>query len=186
MRKQLVAAMLLGAGMAAHAGSTVGSVYGFPMKTIDGAATTLAPYKGKVLLLVNVASACGFTPQYTALESVYEKYKGKGLVVVGIPANNFANQESGTEAEIKTFCDRKYHVTFPMMSKVSVLGANQAPLYGYLTSKTTDPKFSGDIKWNFTKFLVGRDGTPVNRFESATKPDAPEVIAAIESALAKS
>ncbi len=183
MNKQMVAMVLLGAGLVAGAATTAGGVYGFRMKTIDGDPTTLAPYKGKVLLLVNVASACGFTPQYSALEAVYEKYKDRGLVVVGIPANNFANQESGSEAEIKTFCNNKYHVTFPMMSKVSVLGATQTPLFGYLTSSTTDPKFAGDIKWNFTKFLIGRDGKPVNRFEPATKPDSPEVLAAIEGAL---
>ncbi len=184
MRKQLVAVAMLAMSVAANAGST-GSVYSFHMKTIDGAPTTLAPYKGKVLLLVNVASACGFTPQYTALEAVYEKYKDKGLVIVGIPANNFANQESGTDAEIKTFCNRKYHVSFPMMSKISVKGADQTPLYGYLTSTTTDPKFAGDIKWNFTKFLVARNGQPVARFEPATTPDSPQVIAAIESELSK-
>lgn len=184
MRKQFVTMAILATSVVANAGST-GSVYSFHMKTIDGAPTTLAPYKGKVLLLVNVASACGYTPQYAALESVYEKYKDKGLVIVGIPANNFANQESGTEAEIKTFCNRKYHVTFPMMSKISVKGADQTPLYNYLTSSTTDPKFAGDIKWNFTKFLIARDGTPAARFEPATTPDSPQVIAAIESELAK-
>ncbi|SDE72654.1 glutathione peroxidase [Terriglobus roseus] len=184
MRKQLLGMVMLATSVAANAGST-GSLYSFHMKTIDGAPTTLAPYKGKVLLLVNVASACGFTPQYAALESVYEKYKDKGLVIVGIPANNFANQESGTDAEIKTFCNRKYHVSFPMMSKISVKGADQTPLYGYLTSATTDPKFAGDIKWNFTKFLVGRNGQPVARFEPATTPDSPQVIAAIESELSK-
>lgn len=132
-----------------------------------------------------MASACGYTPQYSALESVYEKYKDKGLVVIGIPANNFADQESGTDAEIKTFCNRKYHVTFPMMSKVSVVGADQTPLYHYLTDKTANPLFSGDIKWNFTKFLISRNGTPVRRYEPATKPDSPEVIGAIESELKK-
>jgi len=181
--------VLLGAVMAVSAATSFaaagdsGVVYNYHLKTIDGAPTTLAAYKGKVLLLVNVASACGFTPQYAALESVYEKYKGQGLVIVGIPANNFANQESGAEAEIKTFCDRKYHVTFPMMSKVSVLGTDKIPLYQYLTSSTTDPKFAGEVKWNFTKFLIGRDGKPVNRFEPKVTPDSPEVIAAIESAL---
>ncbi len=183
MRKWIVG-MVLGFAMAAQAG-VGGEVYGFRMKTIDGDPTTLAPYKGKVLLLVNVASACGFTPQYTALEAVYEKYKAQGLVVVGIPANNFANQESGTEAEIKTFCSNKYHVTFPMMSKVSVVGADKTPLYKFLTDKTTDPAFAGEIKWNFTKFLIGRNGVPVARFESAVTPDSPQVIAAIEGALKK-
>jgi len=184
VRNQVLASILLCSAMTASAG-TASSVYNFRMKTIDGDATTLAPYKGKVLLLVNVASACGYTPQYAALESVYEKYKDKGLVIVGIPANNFANQESGTDAEIKTFCNRKYHVSFPMMSKISVKGADQTPLYDYLTSATTDPKFAGDIKWNFTKFLIARNGQPVARFEPATTPDSPQVIAAIESELGK-
>ncbi|HTH54033.1 MAG TPA: glutathione peroxidase [Edaphobacter sp.] len=168
----------------AFAGTTK-QVYNYQLKTIDGEPTSLAKYKGKVLLVVNVASACGYTPQYSALEALYEKYKDQGLVVVGVPANNFANQESGTEAEIKTFCTRKYHVTFPMMSKVSVVGADQTPLYHYLTDKTKNPGVGGDIKWNFTKFLISRDGTPVNRFEPAVKPDSPEVIAAVESALKK-
>lgn len=183
MRKQMML-LMLGSSLAAYAG-TANQIYKYPLKTIDGDKTTLSPYKGKVLLVVNVASACGFTPQYAALESVYEKYKDKGLVIVGIPANNFANQESGTEAEIKTFCNRKYHVTFPMMSKVSVAGADKTPLYHYLTDKTTDPNFSGEIKWNFTKFLIGRDGQPIHRFEPATTPDSPEMIAAIEGALKK-
>src|ERR1700754_1057352 len=143
MRK-LALSLLLGLATIATA-STSNEVYKYKLKTIDGAPTSLAKYHGKVLLLVNVASACGFTPQYAALESLYEKYKDRGLVIVGLPANNFANQESGTDAEIKTFCDRKYHVTFPMMSKISVKGADQTPLYGYLTSATTDPKFAGDI-----------------------------------------
>ena len=159
------------------------TIYNYKLKTIDGDPTSLAPYKGKVLLLVNVASACGFTPQYTALESLYEKYKDRGLVVIGIPANNFANQESGTDAEIKTFCNRKYHVTFPIMSKVSVLGPDKIPLYQYLTDKSTHPAIGGDIKWNFTKFLVSRNGTPVARFEPAVTPDSPQVITAVESAL---
>jgi glutathione peroxidase len=161
------------------------TVYNFTLKSIDGQPVSLKSYHGKVLLLVNVASKCGFTPQYTGLEALYEKYKDKGLVIVGIPANNFAAQEPGTNAEIKTFCSRKYNVTFPMMSKVSVLGADKTPLYVFLTDKDANPKIGGDIKWNFTKFLFDRKGNPVARFEPATTPDSPEVIAAIESALAK-
>ncbi|SFS17393.1 glutathione peroxidase [Granulicella pectinivorans] len=175
---------LLGTAIAAFAG-TANQLYSYKLKTIDGEPTSLGTYKGKVLLVVNVASACGYTPQYSALEAVYEKYKDRGLVVVGVPANNFANQESGTEAEIKTFCNRKYHVTFPMMSKVSVAGADQAPLYHYLTDKAANPAVGGEIKWNFTKFLVARNGRPVGRFEPATTPDSPEVIAAIEAELKK-
>lgn len=183
VKKRLMLLVLCSA-MAAYAG-TAKQVYNYPLKTIDGDPTSLAKYKGKVLLVVNVASACGYTPQYSALEALYEKYKDQGLVIVGVPANNFANQESGTNEEIKTFCNRKYHVTFPMMSKVSVVGADQTPLYHYLTDKTKNPSIGGEIKWNFTKFLIARDGTPAKRFEPATKPDSPEVVAAIESELKK-
>ena len=127
---------------------------------------------------MNVASKCGFTPQYTALEAVYEKYKDQGLVVMGFPANNFMAQEPGTNEEIKTFCSRKYNVTFPMYSKISVKGDDKAPLYQFLTEQK-----GGDIKWNFTKFLIGRDGTIIARFEPKVTPDSPEVVAAIEKAL---
>jgi glutathione peroxidase len=156
------------------------SVYDFTLNSIDGQPVALNSYKGKVLLLVNVASRCGYTPQYSALESVYEKYKDRGLVIIGFPANNFGAQEPGTNQEIKTFCTRKYNVSFPMMSKVSVKGGDQTPLYKYLTSA---PKTGGEIQWNFTKFLVDRDGNVVSRFEPATTPDSPEVIGAIEKTL---
>ena len=159
------------------------SIYDFTMKSIDGQQVSLGGYSGKVVLLVNVASKCGFTPQYEALEKVYESYKDRGLVIVGIPANNFAQQEPGTNDEIKKFCSSKYGVTFPMMAKVSVLGDDQTPLYSYLTAKDTDPQFAGDIKWNFTKFLFDRSGKPVARFEPNVKPDDPQVKAAIEGAL---
>jgi len=176
----LAASMLSIATHAAHPKS----VYDFTLKSIDGQPTPLSDYHGKVLLLVNVASRCGFTPQYTALESLYEKYKDRGLVIVGVPANNFMGQEPGTNEEIKTFCSKKYNVTFPMMSKLSVKGEDKTPLYEFLTSKEADPKFGGEIQWNFTKFLFDRNGNPIARFEPATKPDSPEVITAIESALA--
>jgi glutathione peroxidase len=159
------------------------TLYEFTLNSIDGQPAPLAAYKGKVLLLVNVASKCGFTPQYTALESLYEKYKTDGLVVIGFPANNFMSQEPGTDAEIKDFCSRTYSVKFPMYSKISVKGDDKAPIYHYLTEKATNPTTSGEIKWNFTKFLVARDGTILARFEPAVKPDSPEVIAAIEKAL---
>lgn len=161
------------------------SIYDFTMNSIDGQPVSLKSYKGKVVLLVNVASKCGYTPQYASLEKLYEKYKDKGFVIVGVPANNFAQQEPGTNEEIKTFCSRKYNVSFPMMSKVSVLGEDKTPLYRYLTDTQTDPKFGGDIKWNFTKFLFDRKGNPVARFEPAVTPDSPEVQAAVESALGK-
>ena len=158
------------------------SFYGFTLNSIDGKPAPLADYKGKVVLVVNVASQCGYTPQYTALEAIYEKYKDQGFVILGFPANNFGAQEPGTNEEIKTFCTRKYSVTFPMYSKISVKGADQAPLYGYLT-KETGAGIAGDIKWNFTKFLVDRDGKVIQRFEPAVTPDSKEVTAAIEKQL---
>jgi len=158
-------------------------IYDFTMKSIDGQQVSLGSYSGKVVLLVNVASKCGFTPQYAGLEALYTKYKDKGLVIVGIPANNFMSQEPGTDAEIKTFCTNKYNVTFPMMSKISVKGDDKTPLYVFLTGKDTDPQFGGDIKWNFTKFLFDRSGKPVARFEPNVTPDSPQVTAAIEAAL---
>jgi len=159
------------------------SIYDFTMSSIDGQQVSLDSYKGKVVLLVNVASKCGFTPQYAGLESLYEKYKNRGLVIVGVPANNFAQQEPGTNEEIKTFCTRKYNVSFPMMAKVSVKGDDETPLYRFLTGSSTDPQFAGNIKWNFTKFLFDRSGKPVARFEPATTPDSPQVTSAIETAL---
>jgi glutathione peroxidase len=159
------------------------SLYDFTVNSIDGQPAPLAAYKGKVLLVVNVASKCGFTPQYKALEALYEKYKDQGLVVIGFPANNFMAQEPGTNEEIKTFCSRTYNVTFPMYTKISVKGDDKAPLYQFLTDKGANPNTGGEIKWNFTKFLVARDGTIISRFEPAVKPDSPEVIAAIEKAL---
>jgi glutathione peroxidase len=158
-------------------------VYSFTLKSIDGQPVSLRSYRGKVLLLVNVASKCGYTPQYAGLESLYEKYKDRGLVIVGIPANNFASQEPGTNEEIKKFCHNRYDVCFPMMGKVSVVGADKTPLYVFLTDKTVNPQIGGEIKWNFTKFLFDRNGKPVERFEPAVTPDSPQVTAAIEAAL---
>ena len=157
-------------------------VYNFTLNSIDGKPAPLADYQGKVVLLVNVASQCGYTPQYSALEAIYEKYKDQGFVILGFPANNFGAQEPGTNEEIKTFCTRKYSVTFPMYSKISVKGADQAPLYSYLT-KETGTGIAGDIKWNFTKFLVDREGKVIQRFEPAVTPDSKEVTAAIEKQL---
>lgn len=156
----------------------------FIVKDIDGHDVNLADYKGKVVMIVNVASKCGNTPQYKALEEMYEANKDKGLVIIGFPANNFLSQEPGTDAEIKTFCTSKYNVSFPMMSKISVKGDDMAPLYQYLTSTDLDGKFGGPIDWNFAKFLVGRDGKVVARFKARTKPTDPTVIAAVQEALA--
>jgi glutathione peroxidase len=157
-------------------------VYSFTLNSIEGNPAPLADYKGKVVLIVNVASQCGYTPQYTALESIYEKYKDQGFVILGFPANNFGAQEPGTNEEIKTFCTRKYSVKFPMYSKISVKGDDQAPLYSYLT-KQTGTGLSGDIKWNFTKFLVDKNGNVVQRFEPAVTPDSKEMTQAIEKQL---
>ena len=183
MRKLVLTLMLTIA--AAIAAAEAHSIYDFTLRSIDGEHVSLKSYHGKVVLLVNVASKCGFTPQYAGLEAVYEKYKDRGLVIVGVPANNFAQQEPGTNEEIKKFCSNKYNVTFPMMAKVSVLGDDETPLYRFLTDTSANPKIGGDIKWNFTKFLFDRNGKPVARFEPAVKPDSPEVSAAIEATLGK-
>ncbi len=171
-----------GSGLVSAAGA---SIYDFKMKDIDGKDVKLKKYKGNVLLVVNVASKCGYTPQYEALQATYAKYKDKGFVVLGFPANNFGGQEPGTSAEIKEFCESKYKVTFPMFAKISVKGDDQDPLYTYLTSKETNPMFSGDITWNFNKFLVDRNGDIVGRFSSKETPDSPAVIGAIEKYLAE-
>jgi len=162
--------------------ATAGSLYDIPLKDIDAKETSLKPYEGKVLLIVNVASHCGYTPQYKALESVYEKYKDKGVVVLGFPCNQFGAQEPGTAEEIKQFCSSKYNVSFPLFEKIEVNGANRHPLYVSLAGK--ESPYAGDIKWNFSKFLIGRDGKILKRFESKVTPDSPEVTSAIEAALA--
>ena len=158
------------------------SVYDIPLKDIDGRDATLKPYQGKVLLIVNVASKCGFTPQYTALEALYRKYKDQGLVILGFPCNQFGWQEPGTDAEIKEFCSSKYNVTFPLFDKLDVNGAARHPLYELLAGKASP--FPGNIGWNFTKFLISRDGKILKRFSSPVKPDAADVIQAVETALA--
>jgi glutathione peroxidase len=175
----VLAGMLL---MAAGSLFAARSVYEFTLSSIDGKPMALSTFKGKVVMLVNVASRCGYTPQYTALEATYEKYKDQGFVILGFPANNFGAQEPGTNEEIKTFCQSKYSVTFPMYAKISVKGEDQVPLYAYLT-KDANPSLAGDIKWNFTKFLVDRSGNVVQRFEPKVTPDSLEVIAAIEKLL---
>jgi glutathione peroxidase len=174
----LVAALTLVTAM----NTLANSLYDIPLKDIDQKPTSMAAYQGKVLLIVNVASHCGNTKQYAGLEAIYQKYKDRGLVVLGFPCNQFGGQEPGSNEEIKQFCSLKYNVTFPMFDKLEVKGANQHPLYKALAGPSSP--FPGDIKWNFGKFLVGRDGKIVNRFEPKTQPESPEVIAAIEAALA--
>ncbi len=159
------------------------SMYEFTMKNIDGTDVKLDSYKGKVVMIVNVASKCGLTPQYEGLEALYEKYKDRGLVVLGFPANNFLGQEPGTEKEIKEFCTLKYNVTFPMFAKISVKGTDQHPFYTFLTNKQSNPGFDGDITWNFEKFLADKDGKIIARFSPKTLPDDPKVVEAVEAAL---
>jgi glutathione peroxidase len=156
----------------------------FEMRTIDGDPKPLADYKGKVLLVVNVASRCGLTPQYTGLETIYRELKDKGFEVLGFPCNDFGAQEPGTEDEIKTFCQASYDVSFPMFSKIHVKGGEQAPLYAFLTKESTQPDEPGDIKWNFAKFLIGKDGRVLARFSPTADPTSPEVRSKIEEALA--
>ncbi len=175
-------AVLAAGAILMAAGASAASVYDYTLNSIDGKPTPLASFKGKVVLLVNVASRCGFTPQYTGLEALYEKYKDQGFVIVGFPANNFGSQEPGTNEEIKTFCKSKYSVTFPMMAKVSVKGDDTTPLYQYLT-KSANPATEGDIKWNFTKFLVDKDGNVIARFEPKVTPEDPALVSAVEKAL---
>ena len=159
------------------------SVLDFKVKDIDGTEVKLKKYKGNVLLVVNTASKCGYTPQYESLEATYNKYKDRRFYVLGFPANNFGAQEPGTDAEIKEFCTSKFHVTFPMFAKISVKGEDQDPLYAYLTDLKINPVYGGVITWNFNKFLIDRKGAIVGRFSSKQTPDSPEVIAAIEQAL---
>lgn len=158
------------------------SIYEIPLVDIDGNSTTLESYRGKVLLVVNVASKCGFTNQYEGLEDLYDKYKESGLVVLGFPCNQFGWQEPGSEAEIKEFCSLTYGVTFPMYSKIKVNGSDRHPLYTELAGD--ESPFPGRISWNFNKFLVDKDGQVLGRFGSRTKPDSDKLIAEIEKALA--
>jgi len=163
--------------------SAVPAALNFTMNSLDGKPVELSKYQGKVVLMVNVASQCGYTPQYKGLEALYEKYKDKGLVILGFPANNFGAQEPGSDSEIKDFCSKNYGVTFDMFSKVSVKGDDQCALYKFLTSSDTDPDYAGEVKWNFEKFLISRDGQVINRFRSKITPESDDMTKAIEAAL---
>ena len=158
------------------------SIYDFPIKDIDGNEMTLETYKGNVLLIVNVASKCGYTPQYEGLQNIYEEFKDDGLVVIGFPANNFRGQEPGSNEDIKQFCRLEYGVEFPMAAKISVKGDDIAPLFAYLTS-LENQDFDGDIKWNFEKFLIDREGNLIRRFRSSVKPKSELLRSAIKSLL---
>ena len=161
---------------------TAEAIYDIPLRNIDGQPTSLEAYRGKVLLIVNVASKCGFTPQYAGLEALYQKYKNQGFTVLGFPCNQFGRQEPGTNEEIKQFCSTTYQVSFPIFDKIEVNGKNRHALYEALAGKNS--RFSGRIWWNFTKFLIGRDGKILGRFGTRVKPDATKLVQAVESALA--
>lgn len=156
------------------------SIYEFSLRTIEGRETTLKEWKGDLLLIVNTASECGFTPQYEGLESLWTNYKNRGLTVLGFPSNDFGKQEPGSNDQILQFCQKRFGVTFPLFEKGPVKGNDAAPLFRYLT-QDADPDQTGDIKWNFTKFLIGRDGTLLSRFGSRVKPESRRLIKAIES-----
>ena len=185
MRRLMIALVILTAlgAVGAFAEDETVQVTKYTMTDIDGNAVDLGSYEGKVLLVVNVASKCGLTPQYTQLVEIHDKYRSEGFEVLGFPANNFMGQEPGTDEEIKTFCSTRFGVEFPMFSKISVKGDDIEPLYAELTSTDHNGEFGGEIKWNFTKFLVGKEGKVIARFEPQVKPDAPEVTSAIESAI---
>lgn len=180
MMKSLFFALMLTAATAFAADTP--SLQDIPLKDIEGKATSLKAYQGKVLLLVNVASRCGNTDQYEGLQSLYDKYKDKGLVILGFPCNDFGAQEPGTNEEIKQFCTAKYNVTFPMFDKIHVKGDEQHPLYAALTGPSG--AFPGNVKWNFGKFLIGRDGKPLQRIEPGVEPSDAAIVKAIEAALA--
>ncbi len=179
---KIILTILLAITMSLFNNSDSKGIYDFPVTDIDGNELNLEQYKGKVLLIVNVASKCGYTPQYEGLQAIYEEYKDDGLVILGFPANNFKGQEPGTEEDIKQFCTLNYGVTFPMSSKVSVLGDDQDPLFTYLTTQP-NKDFEGDIKWNFEKFLINKEGELTRRFRSSVKPESEEMTSSIKALL---
>lgn len=186
--KALIAVLLvLGAGVQTNptGGGKVPAALNFTLNSIDGTPVSLSRYQGNVVLMVNVASECGYTPQYAGLEELHRKYAPKGLRILGFPANDFGAQEPGTNPEISEFCKKNYGVEFDMFSKIVVRGNGQAPLYKFLTSTETNPKFAGQVDWNFEKFLIGRNGEVIGRFLSEVEPLSNQVVRAIENALAQ-
>jgi glutathione peroxidase len=177
--KHILLLIIMSLGITAQAQS----IYDISVRTIDGKTIKLSEYKNKVILIVNVASECGYTPQYEGLESIYEKYKSQGFVVLGFPCNQFGGQEPGTNEEIKTFCSSKFNVKFPLFDKIEVNGGNRHPLYVLLAGK--DSAFPGDITWNFNKFLIGRDGKLITRFDSSIEPESKKLIGLLEQELIK-
>ena len=185
MKTRSFLALIMATLFAATAGADApaAKIQEIPLKDIDGKATSLKDYNGKVLLIVNVASKCGYTPQYTGLEALHQKYKGQGFSVLGFPCNDFGGQEPDAAEEIKKFCSTKYNVTFPLFEKIHVKGTEQHPLYAALTGKSSP--LPGEVKWNFGKFLISKDGKILKRWDSKTTPDDKELTAAVEAALAK-
>ena len=177
--KTILSTLIVALAMTAHAATPLAEI---PLKDINGKDTSLKAYQGKVILIVNVASKCGYTPQYKSLEATFQKYQAQGLVVLGFPCNQFGGQEPGTNEEIKSFCSANYGITFPLFDKLDVKGPKQHPLYVALSGK--DSQFPGDVKWNFGKFLVGRDGKLIQRWDSKATPNGDEITKAIEAALA--
>jgi len=157
----------------------------YEVTSLSGEKVDLSKYKGKVVMIVNVASRCGATPQYETLQQLHEMYGDKGLVILGFPCNQFGKQEPGTAAQIQEFCTSNYGVTFDMFSKIDVNGDNASPVYKHLTSEETNKEYAGDIRWNFEKFLIGKDGKVVARFRTGVQPNSDQVIAAIERELKK-
>jgi len=182
MRIRSISFALLTLAVTAFAVVNMSPLQQIQVKDINGKETTLGAYSGKTILLVNVASKCGYTPQYEGLEATHQKYKGRGFTVVGVPSNDFGAQEPGSNAEIQEFCSTKYNVTFPLLDKMHVKGAEQHPLYAHLTGK--DAAFPGDVKWNFGKFLIGPNGQVLKRWNSDVTPDSAEITGAIEASLA--
>ena len=180
----VICAGLVSGCVAKKAEVPMSGIYEIEVETIAGDSIKLADYRGKVLLIVNTASKCGFTGQYAGLQKLYEADRDNGLVVLGFPSNNFLRQEPGTNEEIESFCKMNYGVTFPLFGKISVKGKNQHPLYVYLTSKKSNPEFSGRISWNFNKFLISREGQVIGRFGSRTSPDEEKLVIALRAALA--
>jgi glutathione peroxidase len=186
LKRSALALLFLVTGcMAQDKEVAVNSIYDIEVNRITGEAVKMEQYQGKVLLIVNTASKCGFTGQYEGLQKLYETYQDRGFVILGFPSNDFMRQEPGSNEEIQNFCKLNYGVTFPLFEKISVKGKEQHPLYTFLTSKTTNPEFGGKISWNFNKFLISKEGNIVNRFGSRTKPDDPDLVGAIEQELAK-
>ena len=180
----LALTVLTGAQTQPSGVTKVSAALNFTMNSIDGRPIDLSKYHGRVVLMVNVASQCGYTPQYAGLEELYKKYAANGLSILGFPSNDFGAQEPGSDAEIAQFCKQNYGVEFDMFSKIVVKGPGQAPLYQFLTSKQTNPRFSGDVAWNFEKFLIGKNGEVIGRFLSEVEPLSPQMVGAIEKALA--